>query len=199
MKMENTPKLKTERLVLRKFTLEDLEALYEILSDEEVNRFLPWFPMTSLKETEQFMQERYLNSYEKDRGYHYAVCLKEEDRPVGYIGISMEEGHDLGYGLRRDCWNQGIITEAGKVLIERVKEDGIPYVTATHDAKNASSGAVMKKLGMHYQYSYEELWQPKNIPVLFRMYQLNLDGQQERVYRKYWEQSEVHFVEKLQR
>ena len=40
----------------------------------------------------------------------------------------------------------------------------------------------MKQLGMRYQYSYEELWQPKNIPVTFRLYQLNLDGQEDRVY-----------------
>lgn len=41
---------------------------------------------------------------------------------------------------------------------------------------NPNSGAVMKKLGMVYQYSYEEQWQPKDIPVLFRLYQMDLDG-----------------------
>ena len=34
----------------------------------------------------------------------------------------------------------------------------------------------MKRIGMSYRYSYKELWQPKNFPVIFRMYQLNLDG-----------------------
>ena len=48
---------------------------------------------------------------------------------------------------------------------------------------------------MRYCYSYEENWQPKNIPVIFRLYQLNLDGQNGRVYRKYWEQSLVRMVE----
>lgn len=57
------------------------------------------------------------------------------------------------------------------------------------------SGRVMQKLGMRYQYSYEERWQPKNRLVTFRLYQLNLDGQEDRVYRKYWEQSAVHYVE----
>ena len=37
----NTPTLKTERLTLRKFTEQDMEALFFILRDEEVNRFLP--------------------------------------------------------------------------------------------------------------------------------------------------------------
>lgn len=39
----------------------------------------------------------------------------------------------------------------------------------------------MKRIGMEYQYSYEEQWQPKDILVTFRMYQLNLDGQEDRV------------------
>lgn len=195
MKKENTPELITERLILRKFTEEDREVLYEILKDEEVNRFLPWFPAASLTAAETFLKEHYLDSYKKESGYQYAICLKGENRPVGYIGVSMEESHDLGYGLRKEYWNQGIVTEAGRAVIERVRKDGIPYLTATHDVKNPASGAVMEKLGMSYQYSYEELWQPKNFLVTFRLYQLNLDEETERVYRKYWEQSEVHFVE----
>ncbi|EDS15068.1 hypothetical protein BACSTE_01565 [Bacteroides stercoris ATCC 43183] len=55
----------------------------------------------------------------------------------------------------------------------------------------------MRKLGMTYCYSYEEQWQPKNFPVIFRMYQLNLDGNTDSVYRKYWDTSENHFIEDL--
>jgi len=50
---------------------------------------------------------------------------------------------------------------------------------------------------MHYQYSYEELWQPKNLPVVFRMYQLNLDGNEKRRYEKYWNRYPRHFIEEL--
>ena len=55
---ENTPTLKTERLILRKFSEADLPALFDLLCDAEVNTFLPWFPMRSLKETEAFFRER---------------------------------------------------------------------------------------------------------------------------------------------
>ncbi len=54
----------------------------------------------------------------------------------------------------------------------------------------------MKQLGMSYKYSYKEQWQPKDILVTFRMYQLNFDGQDDRVYKKYWDNYEVHFIEK---
>lgn len=50
----NTPTLKTERLILRKFTENDIEALYKIYSDKEVNRFLPWFPLETLEEARNF-------------------------------------------------------------------------------------------------------------------------------------------------
>ena len=53
----------------------------------------------------------------------------------------------------------------------------------------------MQQMGMKYCYSYEERWQPKDFLVTFRMYQLNLDGDEERVYQKYWQASAVHFIE----
>lgn len=52
-------------------------------------------------------------------------------------------------------------------------------------ASAVNIGAVMKKLGMYHRFSYEDQWQPKNIKLIFRMYQLNLDSREDRVYRKY--------------
>ena len=175
----------------------DLEALFLILKDEEVNRFLPWFPMKNLEETREFYEERYAAQYAKPQGYAYAICLKEDDIPIGYIKVDMEENHDFGYGLRKEFWHRGIVTEAGKAVVEQVKKDGLTYITATHDKENPRSGNVMKKLGMKYCYSYEERWQPKDITVIFRMYQLNFDGNDDRVYKKYWYQYENHFVEEI--
>ena len=102
---------------------------------------------------------------------------------------------DFGYGLRKEFWHKGIVTEAGRAVIEQVKKDGLPYITATHDRNNPRSGGVMRNAGMEYQYSYEEQWKPKNVLVTFRLYQLNLDGNESRVYKKYWDTSAVHFIE----
>ena len=88
----------------------------------------------------------------------------------------MEEHHDFGYGLRKEFWHMGIVAEAGKNVVDHVKNDGLRYITATQDRNYPRSGNVMQKLGMTYCYSYEEQWQPKNFPVIFRMYQLNLNG-----------------------
>ena len=191
----NTPAIETERLILRKFTENDLEAFYQIYSDEEVNLFLPWFPLKNREEAKLFYESRYGTKYREPDAYHYAVCLKKDNIPIGYVNVSMDDSFDFGYGLRKKFWHLGIVTEAGEAVIRRLRMDGIPYITATHDVNNPRSGAVMRRLGMKYQYSYEEQWQPKDFPVIFRMYQLNLDGNEERVYDRYWKASAVHFVE----
>ena len=196
MNNQNTPVLETQRLILRKFTENDIKALFDIYKDEEVNLYLPWFPLKSLKEAETFFYEKYIKEYKKDRGYRYAICLKTDNLPIGYVNVSMDNSHDLGYGLRKEFWHNGIVTEACKAVIGQLKKDGLLYVTATHDVKNTRSGGVMIQLGMSYKYSYKEQWQPKDILVTFRMYQLNFDGQDDRVYKKYWDNYEVHFIEK---
>ena len=86
-----------------------------------------------------------------------------------------------------------LVSEAVEAVIQQAKKDNLCYLTATHDIKNIHSGNVMKKVGMHYCYSYKEQWMPKNRPVIFRMYQINLDGKK-RIYQKYWNQYE-HFIE----
>lgn len=155
----NTPTLETERLILRKFTKNDLKALYEIYSDEEVNTFLPWFHLKTMENAKIFYEKQFASEYDKENAYNYAVCLKEDNSPIGYVNVSTDDSFDFGYGLRKEFWHQGIITEAGRAVIEQLKKDGIPYVTATHDVNNPRSGDVMRRLGMKYQYSYEEQWQ----------------------------------------
>ena len=151
--------------------------------------------LSSAEETKRFYEERYAAKYAQPQAYAYAICLKEANYPIGYINVDMEEHHDFGYGLRKEFWYKGIVTEAGKAVIGQVKKDGLAFITATHDRNNPRSGGIMRNVGMKYQYSYEEQWQPKNILVTFRLYQLNLDGNESRVYKKYWDTSVVHFIE----
>ena len=116
----NTPTLETERLILRKFSEGDMEALFLILKDEEVNKFLPWYPIKDIEETKKFYEERYAGIYEQPQAYAYAICLKSDNFPIGYIKVDMEEHHDFGYGLRKEFWHKGIVTEAGKAVVEQV-------------------------------------------------------------------------------
>lgn len=113
------------------------------------------------------------------------------------LKVDPEGAYDLGYALSRQYWHQGITSEAGAALLKYVAQEGIPFVTATHDRNNPHSGAVMRKLGLTYRYSYVEQWQSKDFPVVFRMYQRNFSVAQDFSFKKYWDQSTEHMIEAL--
>ena len=187
--------LETERLILRHFTEKDVNALFTILNDKDVNVFLPMFPLKDIEEAKEYLL--YIENYIRQKGVYYAICLKEDNIPIGCIHVSADDSHDLGYSISRNFWHKGICTEACRAVIDMLKQTEIPYITATHDVNNPRSGKVMQAIGMVYKYSYEELWQPKNILVTFRMYQLNFEGDENRVYRKYWNKYSTHFIEEI--
>lgn len=195
-KDKNTPTIETERLLLRKFNENDMEALFAIYKDPEVNTYLPWFPVETLEETKVIFQEKYEEIYIKPEGYRYAICLKADNVPIGYINVSDDENHDFGYALRKEFWHQGIVSEAGVSIIEQLKKNDFKYISATHDIKNPNSGKVMKKIGLYYKYTYSvALWKPKNISATFRLYQLTFNEWEEEKYRKCWDKCPGHFVE----
>lgn len=186
--------IETKRLIIRPFHEQDVEALFEIMKDKEVNTFLPWFPFTSLEETKVYLKEHYLDY--QGEGYRYAICLKDDNKPIGYIHVGDGDSYDFGYGLRKEFWHQGIVSEAAKAFVEMLKTTNIPYITATHDVLNPRSGNVMKAIGMKYCYTYTEHWMPKDIDVNFRMYQMNFDGS-DMVYQKYWNMY-PHYIENME-
>ncbi|MEG0366111.1 MAG: GNAT family N-acetyltransferase [Coprobacillus sp.] len=143
---ENTPRIETERLILRKFNDDDIEDMFLIYSDETVNEFLPWFPFKNQQEAREYLYHNIYEDYKKPIGYRYAVEYKETGHVIGYVSI---------HG------------------IDEEKKNGFLSVSATHDQKNPKSGRVMEKLGMTYRYCYDEMWQLKNIKVVFNYYQID--------------------------
>lgn len=193
----STPVIETKRLILRKFEDDDLKDAFEILKDEEVNRYLPWFKVSNLEETKSFLEKHYFSKYKDEFGFNYAIELKENNKVIGYININLDdEANDVGYGLNKKYWNNGYIHEALIALIEVAKKNHLRYLTATHDIHNFRSGNVLKKANFVYKYSYKEMWEPKNLLVTFRMYQLNLNIDDDYIYGKYWNKYDDHFIEK---
>lgn len=189
----NTPRLETERLILRRFTPEDVPAIHEILGDPKVNEFVP-FRLSSPEDARRFYEEHYAEAYRKPQGCAYAICLKDTGRVIGYIGAATDEPYDLGYGLRPEFWRQGYVSEAARAVTAWLKEQGLPYVTATHDVENPRSGRVMRAIGMTYRYTYHEHWEARDRWVWFRMYQLDLNGESG-TYMGYWDKYPEHRIE----
>ena len=182
--------IRTPRLILRPFSDSDAEAIFAIFSDEEMNRFLPWFPVRTMDEALDFFHSRYRMA---GKGYRYAICM-EDNVPIGYIEIDEGESHDLGYGLRKEYWHRGIAREAAAAMLKEAESIGLPFVSATHDIANERSGNVLRSIGMEYLYSYEELWMPKGYNVVFRLYQRNF-LKSATPYMGYWQRYQKHWIE----
>ena len=155
-----TKTIETERLILRKFTIEDAPAMYaNWASDPEVTKYLTWQPHRSLTDTRAILSE-WVAEYGKGDYYQWAIELKG----VGIIGsISVVNIHEsveeaeLGYCIGRAYWGKGIMPEAVKAVINFLFDKvGFRRVMAKHDTANPNSGRVMEKAGMRYEGTHRK-------------------------------------------
>lgn len=152
-----TQRIETERLLLRRFTLADAEAVYQNwASDPEVTRYLTW-PVHTGVAVSRAVLEDWVASYEKETFYQWAIILKAHGSdPIGSISaVRIDDAVDsihIGYCLGRSWWHQGIMSEALKAVMEFFFDEvGANRIESRHDPRNPRSGMVMKKCGMHYE------------------------------------------------
>ena len=84
--INNTPRLETERLILRRFELGDVDAVLAIYGDPQVMKFVPMNPLQSREEAQAYLETHYLQAYREEFGCLYAICLKEDHVPIGWSG-----------------------------------------------------------------------------------------------------------------
>ena len=157
MEHKGTKHLETEHLILRRFTLEDAEAMYENWAhDDEVTKFLSWPTHPNIEVTRYVLGE-WVSHYSDDDFYQWAIVPKECDgKPVGSIGVVKVfndiSAVQIGYCLGRKWWHQGITSEALNTIIGFFfNEVGMERIEAIHDTRNPNSGGVMKKCGMKHE------------------------------------------------
>ncbi len=151
-----TQTIETERLILRRFVMEDATAMFDRwANDERVTRYLTWAPHGNVRVTEQVLGD-WIFEYHSPKSYQWAIVLKElDDKPIGSIGVvhveSAVDGAEVGYCMSADHWGRGIMTEALKAVIDYLFDAGFRRIQAIHDVENPASGAVMGKCGMEYE------------------------------------------------
>lgn len=108
--------LRTQRLSLREFAPEDLEALAAVLSDRNTMRYYPMsFDRAAVADWIQRNRDRYARN-----GYGlWAMVLKSTGELIGDCGLvqqTVDEADEveIGYHVRRDLWGQGLATEAAR-------------------------------------------------------------------------------------
>lgn len=157
MQHKGTVLIETERLILRKFKVEDsTAAFHNWTSDDKVTNFLRWPPHQNLETTEAIIR-MWVDGYNKSNFYQWAIVPKDnDDEPVGTIGV-VDQNEELnilhiGYCIGSKWWGNGITSEALKAIIpflfDQVKANRIE---SQHDPLNPNSGKVMVKCGLTYE------------------------------------------------
>ncbi len=153
---KGTVRIETKRLILRPFTLSDVQDMYENwASDPDVTRYLTWLPHRDISETETILSA-WCALYDDPRIYNWAVEYRETGEVIGNISLvdrsDRHENCELGYCLARDFWNRGLMPEAVRAVITFLFHDvGFYRISARHRADNPASGRVMEKCGMLYE------------------------------------------------
>ena len=156
MNHKGTVTLKTERLILRRFTLDDAEdAFRNWEASEKVTRYLTWPPYQNIDDLKGYIQS-VIDSCEKPDHYDWVIEDKALGQVIGSIGVVwMREdiaACEIGYCLGDEFWGKGIMPEALNEVIRFLFEEvGMNRVQATHDLNNPNSGRVMEKCGMRYE------------------------------------------------
>ena len=156
MNHTGTITLETERLILRRFTVDDAPVMYRNwASEDKVTEFLTW-PTHPNEEVSKAVIESWVKGYEKPDYYQWGIELKESHEVIGSIAVvSINENTraaDIGYCIGSRFWGQGIMPEAGKAVVRYLFEAiGFERIAACHAKENPKSGRVMQKIGMRYE------------------------------------------------
>jgi RimJ/RimL family protein N-acetyltransferase len=144
--------LRTERLVIREFRLNDEPAVHHYGSDEEVTRYLTWGPNSPTDTTAYLKRVALETGREPRTSFTLAVAtLEGELIGVANLAIIREVSTgELGYVLSRESWGHGYATEVARRLINFGFDDlGLRRITATCHPENLASVRVLEKSGMH--------------------------------------------------
>ena len=160
----------TERLILRNFTLDDVENLTKLDSDPEVMRFINGgIPTSRDAIANKFLP--YVMSYytHSDNLGFWAIVERQSQEFIGFIFLRPEvdfellqqlnfaeqDAIELGYRIRQISWNKGYMTEAAKALIDKsFTESKTKKIVAWALSENKASTRVMEKVGLKLQQEH---------------------------------------------
>jgi RimJ/RimL family protein N-acetyltransferase len=132
----------TERLVLRRARIDDLEAMHAVLSNRAAMRYWSSLPHERIEETREWLG----NMIASDPGISDDFVVELEGRVIGKAGFYRLP--EIGYILHPDHWGRGYATEALRAVIAHAfARHAIPAIKADIDPRNTASIRLLTKLG----------------------------------------------------
>jgi RimJ/RimL family protein N-acetyltransferase len=145
--------LETQRLILRRQVLQDLDALWELYCDPEVTKHIPDAPKSREEAREEL--EWFMNGHPRRPQLGlWATILRENGRFIGRSGLLplTIEGQDeveVAYTIAREYWGRGLGTEVAAAILEYGFEHlGLSRLICLIEPENIASQKVAAKIGM---------------------------------------------------
>ena len=156
--------IETERLILREYTWDDFNDLYEILSCPIT---MSYYPKPYDEEGTKKWINWCLNSYKNEGFGLWAVCLKDSNKFIGDCGLSIqnidgEKLPEIGYHINKNYWKKGYAKEAANA-VKKWAFENTKYETlySYMNKENVASYKTAESIGMkrikEYQDEFETL------------------------------------------
>jgi ribosomal-protein-alanine N-acetyltransferase len=147
--------LNTERLVLREAESSDTQFFYELLNSPKWIRYIGDRGIKTLKNAEDYINDKLINSYKTNGFGLYVYELKESNKPIGICGFIKRDyldSEDIGFALLPEYERKGYTYEISIAVLENgEKKLGITKVYAITSKDNIASQELLKKLGFNFK------------------------------------------------
>lgn len=147
--------LETERLSLRKLTVEDAQFILTLLNEPSFIRYIGDKQVRNVEDAEAYILNGPVASYERNGFGLYLVQLRESYMPVGMCGLLKREelpDPDIGFAFLPEFWRKGFAFEAAAALLQdaraRLKLQRILAITSLD---NEASIKLLERLGFRFE------------------------------------------------
>jgi len=149
--MTGTITLSTDRLLLRRYHIEDAQLLHKLFGiDEKMFEYSGWNPYETIEMAQETIQG-FIDSYADEHCYSWAIDYQEQ--LVGTIGAYDYDPNtksiEIGCSIAKGWWGHGFASEAiREVLRYLLEKEKIRYIKAWSASDNVGSIRAMEHAGM---------------------------------------------------
>jgi len=144
--------LETERLSLRKLTVDDAEFILALLNEPSFLRYIGDKKVRNLDDARQYILNGPVASYERHGFGLNCVELRESHTPIGMCGLLKREelpDPDIGFALLPDFWNKGFAFEAAEAVLKDAHN--LQRILAITSLDNHASINLLQRLGFRFE------------------------------------------------
>ena len=147
MSMDN---IETNRLLLRKFTANDVEECFvNFGQDKEIGHYLPMYPVDDKAKMKNII-DGFIGAYETG-AFIWLIEEKEAQTPIGYVCVDVPYRElgvgEIAYLLGEKFWGKGYATEAVRAVVAFMfQKEGLHLIEAKYNENNTASAKLLKRL-----------------------------------------------------